>query len=103
MEKKEEKPDFSAPTFGFGGEPSRDMQELRDYIDRKIADHFHNGSESQLVDLEDLDGLFETVTAAPTGVPSNVYDQIKIYRSGATYRLYIYDTNSNSWRYAGLT
>lgn len=51
------------------------------------------------VDLENINNLFETVTAVPSHTPSGVYDQIKIYfNSGAgTRHLYIYDATANTW------
>lgn len=55
------------------------------------------------IHLRDIFGMFETVSAVPTGQPNKAIDQIKIYVSGATLRLYIYDINNNTWRYAGLT
>ncbi|MBX3498103.1 MAG: hypothetical protein KF889_01565 [Alphaproteobacteria bacterium] len=53
--------------------------------------------------LETLWGLFPTTSSAPTHVPRNLYEQIVVYRNGATLRLYIYDTANNAWRYATLT
>ena len=54
--------------------------------------------------IESIFGVFSNVTATiPTKVPRNFSQSIKIYSSGATYRLYIYDTVSASWRYATLT
>lgn len=48
----------------------------------------------------DIVGLLETVSTAPSGVPKNVYDQIKIYKNGSTYRLYWYDAANGDWFYA---
>lgn len=48
----------------------------------------------------DIIGLFEVVSAAPSGTPKNVYDQVKIYTNGTTYRLYWYDQVNHAWRYA---
>lgn len=60
--------------------------------------------ENKRVNLNtDVFGLFENVTAVPTGIPHDVYDQIKIYNSGGTYRLYWYDITSAAWRYAAGT
>lgn len=50
-----------------------------------------------------LQGLFETVDTAPTAVPKTFYQSIKLYANGATYRLYIYDSLNQAWRYATLT
>jgi len=48
----------------------------------------------------DIIGLFEVVSAAPTGVPKDLFDQVKIYHNGTTYRLYWYDNVNHEWRYA---
>lgn len=52
---------------------------------------------------QDVFGMFQTVTAAPTKTPRNFFEQVKIYSSGGTFRIYIYDTVSNAWKYATLT
>lgn len=56
-------------------------------------------------DFANLQGLIEVVSAVPTHTPTNVYDQVKIYVSGATYRLYIcdYTTHPVTWHYVVLT
>lgn len=50
----------------------------------------------------DIVGLFQTTTAVPasTDIPNTIYDQIRIYKSGTTYRLYWYDAQNSEWRYA---
>lgn len=48
-------------------------------------------------------GLFEVVSAVPSGVPRTIYEQIKIYTSGTTYRLYWYDRKNNAWHYVTAT
>lgn len=53
--------------------------------------------------LENIWGVIKTVSTAPTHVPRKFDEQIVLYVSGVTYRLYIYDTNANVWRYATLT
>jgi len=54
-------------------------------------------------DVRNLTGLFETVSAAPTGYPKTFWGSIKIYENGSTYRLYIYSEGSKTWRYVTLT
>lgn len=54
------------------------------------------------IELKDITNTFKTVSVAPTHVPRNFSEQFVIYTSGATYRLYIYDTVNNTWRYATL-
>lgn len=53
--------------------------------------------------FSDLFGGIQTVSSAPTAAPINVYDQVKVYVSGTTYRLYVYDTKAAVWHYATLT
>lgn len=60
----------------------------------QIANHIHDGNLSQRINLYDLFGFIDTVTAAPTEAPSNIYGQFKIY-SGI---LYVYDFINNVWR-----
>ena len=55
------------------------------------------------VDNLTIQGFIPTVSAAPTHTPTKTADQIRIYQSGATYRLYIYDTVNNVWKYSALT
>ncbi len=54
-------------------------------------------------EASNLLGSFETVTAVPTAIPKNIYNQIKFYSNGTTYRIYIYDQKNGVWRYASLT
>ena len=65
--------------------------------------HIHIGTDQPKIRLKDLDGYFETVSSVPTHTPRNLYEQVKIYVSGATYRLYIYDMTNQAWRYVALT
>ena len=51
----------------------------------------------------ELFGVFRTSSAVPTGSPKNFLDQIVFYSNGATYRIYLFDTTNNVWRYATLT
>lgn len=94
---------FSQPKIKnpLSSEPTDGLtQEVRDYIDRKIIEHQHNGVDASRTDLDALQGLFETVSSVPTGIPNDVFDQIKIYKNGATYRLYWFEGAANTWRYA---
>ena len=57
----------------------------------------------------DLIGFFESLTAAPTGVPISPYGQVKLARISGTTYLYIYDYNnptlgsgSNGWMRVAL-
>lgn len=53
------------------------------------------------INLFDIFGVLETVSVAPAGTPVSfsIFDQIKIYVNGATYRLYWYDAANNIWHF----
>lgn len=53
--------------------------------------------------IENILGMFQTVTTAPTATPTTFHNQIQIHINGGTLRLYVYDTVNNTWRYASLT
>lgn len=53
--------------------------------------------------LRNIFGNIEVVSAIPTETPIRFDQQIKIYVSGATYRLYVYDNVANNWKYTSLT
>lgn len=75
-------------------------EEIRNYIDEAIKNHTHNGVDSQLINVRFISLLFDTVNTVPSHTPQNIFEQIKIYNSGGTYRLYWYDTNLKQWHYA---
>lgn len=62
--------------------------------------HNHDGKNSKFVNLSSIAGLFEIIDYAPTHVPKNVFEQVKLYVNGATYRIYFYDYKANAWRFA---
>lgn len=72
-------------------------------LDNLIKTHKHDGSSSRINLNTDILGLFEVVSVAPTGVPRDVYDQIKIYVNSTTYRLYWYDNVGHVWHYVTAT
>lgn len=86
-------------------ELKRELEELKTKQDRDIHSHDHDGNDSQRVGFDYLEGLIETVSAIPSAsaVPKTVYDQIKIYVSGATKTLYIYDSVNHAWRSVTLS
>lgn len=53
--------------------------------------------------LSQLAGIVDTVTSAPTGKPTNMVNQFKIYTNGATYRFYWYDAKNDVWHYVTAT
>lgn len=52
--------------------------------------------------MDDL-GFLEVVETIPTEEPSHPLKKMKIYISGATKRLYIYDNKNHNWLYVDLT
>lgn len=95
---------YSTPTIknpmgeNFGD--SEISESVRAYVDEQIANHRHDGFGSTRSDIGDVFGLLETVSVAPIGTPNDLYDQIKIFKSGATHRLYWYEGATNTWHYA---
>jgi len=56
--------------------------------------------------LEDDLDLFGTVTTTSTDLstpPKSNLERIKVYVSGTTYRLYVWDNVNKTWRYVNLT
>ncbi len=72
-------------------------------LETQMREHHHDGFLGGQVYIRNLWGLFETVSVVPTTIPKTTYDQIKFYSNATTYRLYMYDTVNNVWRYATLT
>ena len=58
---------------------------------------------AQPMQVSELFGMFQTISAVPTVAPKRLINQIQYYKSGATLRLYVYDTVNNVWSYATLT
>ena len=55
------------------------------------------------LDIQNITGFVQVVSVAPAGFPKSFFDQVKIYISGGTLRLYVYDYANNAWRYTTLT
>lgn len=66
----------------------------------KVRDHEHNGQDASKIQIGNLEGFFEIVSTAPTHRPKNMFEQIKLYVNGATYRIYFYDYKARAWRFA---
>jgi hypothetical protein len=106
------RPSFDQPTFGGSDNVSiaarqdanssvPTVEQIQDLSNRIQALELKS---SRRINLNtEIVGLFEVVSSAPTGTPKEVFDQIKIYVSGGTYRLYVYDYNGHAWHYASLT
>ena len=78
-------------------------EEIKNYIDQKIKEHYHNGLDSGLLKLENIFGMIRTVDTAPTHTPRNLFEQFAIYTNGATLRFYWRDTTNNTWHYITAT
>lgn len=76
-----------------------DLNELKRRLD--TLEQRMNNEPTQIE--TDVFGMFEVVSAAPTGVPHTVYDQVKIYTNSTTYRLYWYDWVGRAWHYVTAT
>lgn len=56
-----------------------------------------------LSQVDDDLGFMRVVSSVPTEQPTTKYERIKVYVSGATKRLYIWDGTNNVWTYVNLT
>ena len=83
--------------------PNNMNEEIKNFIEQKIREHFHNGVDSNLLKLENILGFIRTMSAVPSHKPRNLFEQFIIYVSGATLRFYMYDTTNLTWRYVALT
>ena len=61
------------------------------------------GERSFLSTLDDDLGFLRVVSSVPTESPKNNFTKIKVYISGVTKRLYIWDGTNNVWTYVSLT
>lgn len=68
-----------------------------------IKSHTHDGANSEPINFANLIGLIPRVTVVPTWKPVSVSEQIVIYISGGTKRLYIFEPVSKTWMYTALT
>ena len=77
---------------------------MDEFKEIKFAEPFQmEPNKPTTIELKDITNLFKTVSVVPTHVPRRFEEQIIFYVSGATKRLYIYDTNANAWLYSTLT
>lgn len=61
--------------------------------------------EAEKIQAERLEAIsfLSPVSAAPTHIPEHPLDSFTLYINGATKRLYIFDTSTNTWLYTALT
>lgn len=62
-----------------------------------VETHFHDGNQTQKINLSDVFGNLETYSTTPTGAPSGIYDQVKL----GSNSLYVYNTTSKQWETIG--
>ena len=55
------------------------------------------------LNIKNITDFLQVVSSIPSATPKNFFDQVKIYSSGGTFRLYVYNYIDNTWRYATLT
>ena len=60
-------------------------------------------TKEKTTNIEDDLKIFKHITSAPTHSPRDPLERIKIYKSGSTYRIYIYDEVADAWHYVNLT
>lgn len=53
--------------------------------------------------IDDLIGFFPTMDSEPEFTPEAFHEQIVVYKSGSTRRLYWYDDENGEWVYVGGT
>lgn len=82
------------------------FQQIFEQMKRDIED-LKRINQTPHVEIDtDLFGVLDTLPTDPSTIiktPLIFFDQVKLYRSGTTYRLYIYDVVNKTWRYATLT
>jgi hypothetical protein len=80
-----------------------DLEQRVAQLETQMREHNHDGFKGNQIFLKHIFGQFEVVSSAPTTVPKTAYDNIKIYSSGGTFRIYVYDSVGGAWHYATLT
>ena len=93
-------PEKDSGLLEFSVQERGDDKNLRSRND--VRRHTHDGTNSEQISIRTLSGFIQTVAAVPAWTPRNLFEQVAIYKSGATIRLYIYDSANNAWRYATL-
>ena len=63
---------------------------------------FHRGL-NQPQFFDQIVGLFQTVSSAPSVPPRFIKDQIQIYSNSGTKKIYIWDNTNQVWLSATLT
>lgn len=58
---------------------------------------YENTKQTPQTLTRDVWGMFQTTAVVPTGTPTNWAEQIVIYSSGATYKLYVFNVTTKTW------
>jgi hypothetical protein len=80
-----------------------DLQQQLEDLKRDLDELTRRFNENTTELDSDVNGMFDIISAVPTHTPKNLYDQVKIYTNGTTYRLYWYDWVNHVWHYATST
>jgi hypothetical protein len=60
-------------------------------------------SDTPPVFLYNIVGNIKTSSLAPTVIPNKIQDQLVIYKSGSTWKLYIADLANSTWKSVTLS
>ena len=71
-------------------------------LEQQFNGHLHSGTDTKKVALGSIDGVINYGSTVPAYSPSSVQDQIYMYLSGSTKRLYIYDFILGAWNYISI-
>lgn len=73
------------------------MPEIKDKVAVEIKQPKEEVAMEESTNVREITGLFRTVSVVPTKAPRNIFEQIVLYKSGTTSRLYAYNTTDNEW------
>jgi len=76
------------------------IEKQKDPIENKVVEPIF---QEDITQIDDIVGMFTTVDAVPISTPTSLKNQVKIYKSGATRRLYWYDSVEQEWVYTAGT
>lgn len=97
---------LSDPEYTPEASPEGIHEAAKDERGLTLSRHAHTGAgDGAPINVLDLIGLIETVSAVPTIIPKTLWESIKFYSSGGTRRLYVYVNDSSgtgAWRHATL-
>lgn len=105
---KPEKTDAELAAPHFQHPQSQSSTPAHDQIDSVkpvgITTQVASDAQNKRVSIDtDVIGLFETLTAAPTGSPINTWQQIKIAKIAGTWYLYVFDAVGQVWKRVALS